>query len=78
MSIGVGDGPVSSLFAPVSFNDSMTFAGLVHAGISDEMAAALEHAPAGEYAAWGIPFEIGAPVAIKDQGIIVGNEIADQ
>jgi len=44
---------------------------LAGAGLSDEMSAALEHAPSGCCVAWGIPFEIGDVVKITDQAVSV-------
>jgi hypothetical protein len=48
---------------------------LTSLGISDEMAAALEHAPQGDCVCWGIPFEIGDVVAIAEQGQAVSVEL---
>jgi hypothetical protein len=44
---------------------------LGEAGVSDEMAAALEHAPTGACVSWGIPFEIEDVVLITDQPVSV-------
>ncbi len=66
------DGPSTSRFVPLAFRGNMPIADLADAGISPEMAAALEHVPSGAGVAWGIPFEIGdvvvaanAPVALE-------------
>ena len=67
----VQDSPSSSLFAPVPLNGNMPLSKLVELGTSDEMAAALEHAPSGACVAWGIPFDIGDVVAIADEPVSV-------
>jgi len=72
----VQDGPSSPLFAPLPFGTlppqgSVALPRLAGAGISDEMSAALEHAPGGDCVAWGIPFEIGDVVALTDQVVSV-------
>ncbi|HSR29810.1 MAG TPA: CehA/McbA family metallohydrolase [Anaerolineae bacterium] len=61
----VQDGPSSSLFRPVPFRGNLSLSELGGAGVSDEMAAALEHAPRGACVGWGIPFEIEEPVLIS-------------
>jgi hypothetical protein len=40
-------------------------------GVSEEMAAACEHAPVGNCTAWGIPFEVGDAVALTDESVSV-------
>ena len=45
----INDGPSSPLFTPLPFEGNVSLAKLAEAGISDEMAAALEHAPSGAY-----------------------------
>ncbi len=67
----IHDGPSSPRFVPLPFKGNVAFAGLPGAGISEEMAAALEHAPAGSCVAWGIPFEINEVALIKDQAVCV-------
>ena len=67
----VQDGPCSALFTPVSLKGNTPLAKLADLGVSDEMAAASEHAPSGDCVAWGIPFEIGDVVAISDQVVPV-------
>lgn len=44
----VQDGPRSPLFAPLPFKGQMPIADLPSAGVSSEMAAALEYAPIGD------------------------------
>jgi hypothetical protein len=67
----IQDGPSSPLFAPLSLKGNVALSNLASVGVSDEMAAALEHAPGGACVAWGIPFEIGDVVAIADRAVSV-------
>jgi hypothetical protein len=71
MPTNTQDGPVSPLFAPLALKGNTTLSGLADAGVSDEMSAALEHAPSGDCVAWGIPFEIGDVVLLADQPVSV-------
>ncbi|TIT34478.1 MAG: hypothetical protein E5W78_10600, partial [Mesorhizobium sp.] len=66
------DGPASSLFWPVSFDGTVSLEEL--AGdpyVSAELAKALPSAHSGSCVAWGIPFEIGRPVLLRDQPVTV-------
>jgi hypothetical protein len=72
MSISICDGPTSVLFAPVLFKGNASLGELADAGISGQMADAVEHAPRGECAAWGLSFLIDDVVVIKDQAVSVG------
>ena len=65
--IGVQDGPRTALFHPLPFQGNVAFSGLAGAGLSPEMAAALEHAPAGECTGWGIPFRVGDVIVLKER-----------
>ena len=65
--ISVNDGPTTQHFRPVPLGGGVTSAHLPSVGISEEMAAALEYAPTGPCSAWGIPFEIGDAVVLKDE-----------
>jgi hypothetical protein len=47
---------------------------LAGAGLSEEMVAALEHAPRGACVAWGVPFQIEDVLLLKDQSVTVGLE----
>jgi hypothetical protein len=71
MSTVIRDGPTSALFAPVLFKGHASLGELARAGISDEMAAAVEDAPRGDCAAWGIRFQVGDVMVIKDQAVSV-------
>jgi hypothetical protein len=65
------DGPSSSHFRPVPFKGNVTISGLRDFGVSGEMAQAAEHAPNGQCVNWGIPFEIGDVVAIRDRPVTI-------
>jgi hypothetical protein len=67
----VKDGPSSNLFAPLLLKGNVALSRLTDIGISDEMSAALEHAPGGDCVGWGIPFDIRDVVAIKDKVVSV-------
>jgi hypothetical protein len=71
MPTNVQDGPVSPLFAPLALKGNVALSGLPDVGISEGMAAALEHAPSGDCVAWGISFEIGDVVAMVDRPVTV-------
>lgn len=60
------DGPHSSLFRPVPFKGNLPLSGLRGSGVSGEMAQASDYAPDGTFVAWGIPFEIGDVVVIRE------------
>ena len=63
------DGPSSSHFKPFPFKGSTALSGLRDLGVSGEMAQAAEHAPSGECVCWGIPFEIGDVIALRDRPV---------
>src|SRR5574342_140674 len=65
------DGPSSSHFRIVPFKGNVALARLRDFGVSSEMAQAAEHAPGGQYIGWGIPFEIGDVVALRDQPVTI-------
>jgi hypothetical protein len=70
------DGPASPHFQPLPFKGNAGLSTLTQAdatafGVSSEMAAALEHAPAGACIAWGIPFEIGEVVILSAHPVSV-------
>ena len=67
----VCDGPSTSLFSPLSLKGNLPLSKLRDAGISDEMSTNLEHAPSGTCVAWGIPFDIGDVVTVKDKVLTV-------
>ena len=67
----IQDGPKSSLFVPLTLKGNVSLSKLAGIEISNDMSAALEHAPRGTWVAWGIPFEIGDVVAIASQAVSV-------
>ncbi len=68
---GIKDGPSSSSFAPLPLKGNMPLAKLADLGISVEMSAAVEHAPSGDCVGWGIRFEIGDVIVIKDHTVTI-------
>ena len=60
------DGPRSPHFAPVALRGLSPWADLA-AGISAEMAAAMEHAPSGDCVCWGIPFQVEGALLIREE-----------
>ena len=62
----IQDGPSSPQFAPLALKGQVTLSELTGFDISEEMAGATEQAPSGDCVAWGIRFEIGEVVALKD------------
>ena len=63
----IGDGPRSPLFSPIQINGNASLPDLADWGLSGEMMAAAEAAPCGKMVSWGIPFEIGNVVILKDE-----------
>lgn len=73
----IQDGPRSPHFQPLTFEGNGDLTMLVaesaneRFGISDEMSAALEHAPGGDCVCWGVPFEIGKAVILSDHPVSI-------
>lgn len=66
------DGPVSPYFWFVRLPGELRFEDLSSAlGISECMAQAAAHAPRGELAAWGIPFQADHPILINEDAVSV-------
>jgi hypothetical protein len=63
------DGPVSSRFHSLPLGSGISLADVAASGISAEMAAAITHAPEGACVCWGIPFEIGPAIVLRDQPV---------
>ena len=61
------DGPLSHRFWSLPIDGGMPLADVAEAGVSAEMAAALEHALEGACGCWGIPFAVGR-VAVANDG----------
>jgi hypothetical protein len=69
------DGPVSPLFQALPIQGNLGWDDLIIAnGISERMAQAVAQAPRGSLAAWGLPFETGEPLLVKE--VPVSMEIA--
>ncbi len=60
------DGPASGLFRPITLGGNARLEDLNSAGLSPAMTAALPHAPSGACTAWGIPFEVGGVVLLRE------------
>jgi hypothetical protein len=74
----IHDGPCSAYFRPLPLKGNAGLSTLAAAGtpaapfgISDEMSAALEHAPGGAGVSWGIPFEIDQVVILSDRPVSI-------
>jgi len=67
----IQDGPISSLFRPLSLQGNTSLSDLSKLGVSEELAAACEHAPVGDCTGWGIPFEVADAVALTDESVSV-------
>jgi hypothetical protein len=74
----IHDGPSSPRFAPAPFEGNANLAALagaeaalLPAGMTGEMAAALQHAPGGSCVCWGIPFEIRNAVILAEEPVAV-------
>ncbi|MCL7454345.1 MAG: CehA/McbA family metallohydrolase [Anaerolineae bacterium] len=73
----IQDGPRSPHFQPLAFKGHANL-GMLAAepesdrfGLSDEMLAALERAPAGDCVCWGIPFQIGEALILSDHPVSI-------
>jgi hypothetical protein len=71
------DGPASPAFRPLPFQGNTPLSALGQAGVSARMAAAAAQAPSGAGTAWGIPFEIGDALVLKDSPVSVPFGAAD-
>ncbi len=65
------DGSRSPLFTPIRLDGKFAISELGADGVSNEMMAALEHAPNGECIGWGIPFDIEDVVVIRDNDVSI-------
>jgi hypothetical protein len=65
----VKDGPVTKRFSPIPLAGNSEFDDLAGIGISQDMAKVLPEAPRGNLACWGMPFQVGRPVVLKDQAV---------
>jgi hypothetical protein len=65
------DGPSTSLFIPLPLKGNGKLGELAGIGNAEDMSAAGERAPSGQCVGWGIPFEIGDVVILKDQTVTI-------
>src|SRR5215470_10020019 len=65
------DGPASPQFKALPFKGNTSFEDIARAGVSPTMQRAARHAPTGSCTGWGIPFEIGRPLLVRDRPISV-------
>ncbi|MBN1316646.1 MAG: CehA/McbA family metallohydrolase [Anaerolineales bacterium] len=61
----IKDGPASPLFKPLPITGACSKK--ENTGVSEEMLAGFEHAPAGSCVCWGIPFKVGEVVLISGE-----------
>ena len=62
--------PQTSNFVPLPLKGNAVLGDLAGAGLSEIMTKALPQAPRGGCVAWGIPFEVGRVVLLKDQPVV--------
>ncbi len=62
--------PQTSNFVPLPLKGNASLGDLARAGLSEVMAKALPQAPTGALVGWGIPFEVGRVVLLKDQPVV--------
>ncbi len=68
----VSDGPASPLWSPVALAGNASLSGLSRFGVSSDFAdGASRYAPRGKCVSWGIPFNIGKAVVVKDFPVTV-------
>ena len=66
------DGPSSAFFQPVLLEGNLRWdAFSAGSGFSEEMVRAAEFAPSGDAVSWGLPFQIGDPLLVKDAPVAV-------
>jgi hypothetical protein len=70
----IQDGPSSPLFRALRLEGNATLPKLSQSDLSEEMRAAVDHAPRGSCVGWGIPFEIEQVVVISGQAVWVNLE----
>ncbi|MFB3902627.1 MAG: CehA/McbA family metallohydrolase [Acidobacteriota bacterium] len=62
--------PHTPNFVPLPLKGNYSLGDLAGAGLSESMTKALPHAPARSQVGWGIPFEVGRVVFLKDQPVV--------
>ncbi|MCJ8330983.1 MAG: CehA/McbA family metallohydrolase [Lentisphaeria bacterium] len=65
------DGPTSSLFKALKFRGNATLATIDETVFSEDMAAALQHAPDGRRTFWGIPFHVDSVALLSTQAVTI-------
>jgi hypothetical protein len=66
-----GDGPASSNFKPLALKGNASLSKLAARGASEKMTAAAVHAPIGSCVSYGIPFQVGRVLVLRDKPIVV-------
>jgi len=66
----VMDGPATAHFAPLALSAARA-PRLSARAVTPQMAEALDRAPSGACVGWGIPFQVEAPVLVKDRPVAV-------
>ena len=67
----ISDGPVSPNFQTLPLQGNMEFSDIPEGAVSEEMASALDAAPGGDCSSWGIPFNLGKPVVLTEDNVLV-------
>ncbi len=62
--------PQTSNFVPLPLKGNASLGDLTRAGLSEVLTKALPQAPTGGCVAWGIPFEVGRVVLLRDQPVV--------
>src|SRR4051794_24260522 len=66
------DGPSSACFQPVLLEGNLRWdAFSAESGFSERMVRAAEFAPSGDAVSWGLPFQIGDPLLVRDAPVAV-------
>ena len=66
------DGPSTDQFSALVLKGNRTWSDLADVGLSEELLAAVEHAPRGQVVGWGIPFTVGdSIVALAEDPVVV-------
>lgn len=69
------DGPSTDQFSSLVLAGNCTWSDLADVGLSEELLAAIEHAPKGQVVGWGIPFTVGdSIVALMEDPVTIGWE----
>lgn len=63
------DGPASPLFRPLQLSSTQSLNRPDATNVSDELLAAIKHAPVGSCVGWGIPFEVGERIVVAHEDV---------